>query len=60
MLNRLLKTTFVLLFLMTSCSKDESVEENAIVISDANRTPMSAMEVKNRIDESLQTKGSFN
>lgn len=60
MLNRLLKITFVLLFLMTSCSKDEGQEETNMVISDAQRTPMSAMEVKNKIDESLQTKGSFN
>lgn len=60
MLNRLLKTTFVLLFLMASCSKDESQEDANMVISDVQRTPLSAMEVKNKIDESLQTKGSFN
>lgn len=60
MVNRLLKIAFVALFLTASCSKDESIQENAIVISDAQRTPMSAMEVKHKIDESLQTKGSFN
>ena len=53
MLNRLLKTAFVLLFLMASCSKDESQEDTNMVISDAQRTPMSAMEVKTKIDESL-------
>lgn len=60
MVNRLLKIAFVALFLTVSCSKDDSIQESAIVISDAQRTPMSAMEVKNKIDEALQTKGFFN
>ena len=59
MINKLLKLALVLLLITTSCSKDDSLNEQTITIDEAYKLPLSAQEVKNRIDNAIETKGSF-
>lgn len=60
MTNKLLKMMAVLLLVTASCTKEDSLQENSIVIAEAQKLPMTAQEVKNKIEESIQTSGNFN
>lgn len=60
MINKLLKMSLVLVLLTASCTKEDNLQENSIVIADSQKNPLTAMEVKNQIDESLHNTGIFN
>ena len=48
------------LIVLTSCSKDDSMDTTAIVIEETQRTPLTPTQINAKIDQSLNTKGSFN
>ncbi|WP_445454818.1 S8 family peptidase [Flavobacterium sp. 25HG05S-40] len=60
MLKKILKISFLVLLTFTSCSKDENQTEKTIVIDESQKTPLTPAEINAKIDESLNTKGSFN
>ena len=59
MSKKLLQLSAITLLFFASCSRDESFDDD-IVIPAAQRQPLSAQEINNRIDNAIQTKGSFN
>lgn len=60
MLSKLLKLSVIFVLVLASCSKDENAKEDAIVIAASQTKPLSAKEVNAKIDEALNSKGTFN
>jgi len=63
MTNKLFKISVIMILIFSSCSKDDNFKttEQEVITIDANqKEPLSAEKVKSKIDESLNTKGSFN
>lgn len=60
MLNKILKISLLSLLIFASCSREENQSEKAIVIEAAQKTPLTPAQINAKIDEYLNTKGSFN
>ena len=60
MLKKTLKVSLVLLLIFTACSREEDQSENAIVIEESQKNPLTPSQINAKIDESLTTKGVFN
>jgi hypothetical protein len=63
MLNKLFKISIIMVLIFSSCSKEDTIEtikEEAIIIEVSQKEPLSGVQVKSKIDESLNTNGSFN
>ncbi|WP_298223032.1 S8/S53 family peptidase [Flavobacterium sp.] len=58
MMTKLLKLCFFLL-LIVGCSRDDS-EQESISVSPAQKNPLTTNEINATIDETMQTKGTFN
>lgn len=56
---KLLKLSVLSLILFSSCSKEDSMDKNAIVIEDSQKTPLTPTQINAKIDESLTSKGTF-
>jgi serine protease len=59
MVKKLLKLSVVLFLVTVSCSKDDALQENSIVIDASQRVPLTAKEINAKIDETIRTQGSF-
>lgn len=59
MLKKTLKVSLVLLLIFTACSREEDQSENAIVIEESQKNPLTPSQINAKIDESLTTKGVF-
>ena len=60
MINKLLRFSVLLLFVSISCSKEENNTNDVINIDSSQKEPLTAKQVNQNIDESINTKGSFN
>ena len=60
MLNKILRVSLLLILIFSSCSRDENQSENAIIIDASQKTPLTPVQINAKIDESLNTKGTFN
>ncbi|MEC4003772.1 S8 family serine peptidase [Flavobacterium sp. SUN052] len=58
MSKKILKLLILSLFVLASCSKDESFEE--ITINPAQKEPLTAQQINAQIDEAITTTGTFN
>lgn len=60
MSRRIVKLVLLSLIVLASCSKEDSMDKNAIVIEESQKNPLTPTQINSKIDESLNTKGSFN
>ena len=63
MTNKLFKISIIMVLIFSSCSKEDAIkttEEEVITIDVTQKEPLSAEQVKSKIDESLNSTGSFN
>lgn len=60
MSKRIIKLFLLSLIVLTSCSKEEATDSTSIVIDETQRTPLTPTQINAKIDQSLNTKGSFN
>ncbi|CAM3046226.1 S8 family peptidase [Flavobacterium frigoris] len=60
MIKNLLRISVISIMFFASCSKDDNIKEGSIVIEASQKDPLSALEINAKIDESINTKGSFN
>lgn len=60
MIKNLLRISVISIVFFASCSKDDNIKEGSIVIEASQKDPLSALEINAKIDESINTKGSFN
>ncbi len=60
MTNKLLQISVLLLFVFASCTKEENNTNVVITIDSSQKEPLTAKQVNQNIDESINTKGSFN
>lgn len=60
MLSKLLKLSVVFVLVLASCSKDENTKEEIMTIATSQKEPLSAKQVNAKIDEALNSKGTFN
>jgi len=60
MTNKLLTLSIVLLLIMVSCAKDDNFQPESVVISPIQKDPLTARQVNEQIDASLNAKGTFN
>ena len=60
MKSKLLQFSLVTLLLVASCSKDEGLSGDASAITITQKDPLTAKQVNAKIDESLQSTGTFN
>jgi serine protease len=60
MSKRIIKLLLLSLLVFTSCSKEDSADTTSIVIEETQRTPLTSQQINSKIDESLNTKGTFN
>lgn len=60
MSRRIIKLVLLSLIVFASCSKEESMDKNSIVIEETQKSPLTTTQINAKIDESLHTKGSFN
>ena len=60
MIKKILRVSLLLLVILSSCSRDENQTENAIIIDASQKTPLTPVQINAKIDESLNTKGTFN
>jgi hypothetical protein len=58
MTKQILKLLVLILFVFTSCSKDDAFED--ITINPAQKDPLTAQQINAQIDESMSSTGSFN
>lgn len=59
MSRKIVKLLLLSLLVFNSCSKEDSSENNTIVIEESQRTPLSPAQINAKIDQ-LNTKGNFN
>lgn len=59
MSRRIVKLVLLSLIVFASCSKEDSMDKT-IVIAESQKNPLTPSEINAKIDESLNTKGSFN
>jgi serine protease len=59
MTKKILKLSVLFLFALSSCTKEDSFDDS-IVIDASQKDPLSAQQINAKIDESINTKGSFN
>lgn len=59
MTKKTLKLSVLILLIMTSCTKEDMHEEK-IVINSAQKNALTAVEVRDEINQAFNTKGSFN
>lgn len=60
MKQKLFKFSIAMLLIFSSCSKDDSVQENNIVIDASQKEPLTAQQINAKIDEAIASKGTFN
>lgn len=60
MTQKLFKFSIALLLVFSSCSKDDSVSESAIVIDAAQREPLTAQQINAKIDAVITSNATFN
>ncbi|MGC4039341.1 MAG: S8/S53 family peptidase [Flavobacterium sp.] len=60
MSRRIVKLLLLSLVVFASCSKEETADEKAIVIEASQKNPLTASQINAKIDEAMNTKGSFN
>ena len=60
MSRRIVKLFLLSLIVFSSCSKEDSMDKNSIVIAENQKTPLTPTQINAKIDESLNTKGAFN
>ncbi len=60
MSSKLLKLVVISLLVLTSCSKEETPDKTTIVIDEFQKNPLTPTQINAKIDESLNSKGSFN
>jgi serine protease len=60
MMKNYLKFFVVVLVVLVSCTKDEPMQQEELSIPETQRELMSPQDINAKIDNSLQTKGSFN
>jgi subtilisin family serine protease len=60
MINKILKISLLSVLIFASCSREENQNESAIVIDAAQKNPLTPTQINAKIDESLNTKGTFN
>lgn len=60
MIKKILIISIILIVFSTSCSKEDSIDSGNITIAASEKEPLSASEIKAKIDESIRTKGLFN
>ena len=60
MSRRIVKLVLLSLIVLTSCSKEESMNKNSIVIDDANKNPLTPTQINAKIDAALNTNHTFN
>ena len=60
MIKKILRVSLLLLLILSSCSRDENQVENSIIIEASQKTPLTPTQINAKIDESLNTKGTFN
>ena len=59
MLNKILRVSLLLVLIFYSCSREDNQTENAIVIEQSQKNPLTPTQINAKIDQSLNTKGSF-
>ena len=59
MSKKIIKLFLLSLIILTSCSKEESMDTTSIVIEEAQRTPLTPTQINAKIDQ-LNTNGNFN
>ncbi len=60
MSRRLVKLVLLSLIVFASCSKEDSMDKNSIVIEESQKNPLTPTQINAKIEEALNTKGSFN
>lgn len=60
MKKRILKLLVLTILVFSSCSKEDSVQGNDIVIDAAQKDPLTPQQINAKIDETLQSTGTFN
>ena len=60
MSRRIVKLVLLSLIVFASCTKEDSMDKNLIVIEESQKLPLTPAQINAKIDESLSTKGSFN
>lgn len=60
MIKKILRVSLLLLLVLSSCSRDENQVENSIIIDASQKNALTPAQINAKIDESLNTKGTFN
>lgn len=60
MLKRILPLLIFTLLLSLSCSREDSMDKKAIVIPENQKTPLTPIQINAKIDEFINTTGTFN
>ena len=60
MSKRIIKLLLLSLIIFSSCSKEDSMNKDAIVIPDANKNPLTPTQINAKIDQALNTNHTFN
>ncbi|WP_293872048.1 S8/S53 family peptidase [Flavobacterium sp.] len=60
MSKKVIKLLFLVMIVITSCSKENTQEKNSIVIEDSKKDPLTPAQINAKIDEMLTTNHIFN
>ncbi|WP_264521469.1 S8 family peptidase [Flavobacterium sp. N1994] len=60
MSKRIIKLLLLSLIIFSSCSKEDSMDKNAIVIEDSKKDPLTPAQINAKIDQALNTNHTFN
>src|SRR6476620_6253572 len=60
MSGRITKFVLLSLIVLASCSKEDSMDKKNIIIDDSQKTPLTPTQINAKIDQSINTKGTFN
>ena len=60
MSKRIIKLFLLSLIVLTSCSREDSNDKKTIVIPENQKTPLTPTQINAKIDESINSKGTFN
>ena len=60
MSRRILKLFLLSLIIFSSCSREDSMDKNSIVIPDSQKTALTPIQINAKIDEALNTNHTFN
>lgn len=60
MSKRILKLVLLSLIVLTSCSKEDSMNKKALLIPESQKNPLTPIQINSKIDEAINANGTFN